>query len=176
MFTLFFFFFIFAAAQLFFIQLGPYLDSYNNITSAFVTLFRALFGDFDLTAIMDNSSSYTNAILLMLYLFGAIFVLLSIFLTILGEHQEGVRGEQQEAKEAGTSAPEYGILSYIVGGINGEVGFCMDLTPNPNPDPNPQAQPQPQPQPQAQPPTPTPSPHPQPSPQPQPRPGRPLHG
>jgi hypothetical protein len=94
MFTLFFFFFIFAAAQLFFIQLGPYLDSYNNITSAFVTLFRALFGDFDLTAIMDNSSSYTNAILLMLYLFGAIFVLLSIFLTILGEHQSHVRDVQ----------------------------------------------------------------------------------
>ena len=94
MFTLFFFFFIFACAQLFFIQLGPYLDSYNNITSAFVTLFRALFGDFDLTAIMDNSSSYTNAILLILYLFAAIFVLLSIFLTILGEHQSHVRDVQ----------------------------------------------------------------------------------
>ena len=126
MFTLFFIFSIYAFAQLFFIQLGPYLDSYNNVTSSsmvkvpalaapqlapgassarawriwaaphsqggsqplgaqprpqlleraapkvghltafwpsrssFVTLFRALFGDFDITAIMDNSSSYTN--------------------------------------------------------------------------------------------------------------------
>ena len=43
---------------------------------------------------MDNSSSYTNAILLILYLFAAIFVLLSIFLTILGEHQQHVRDLQ----------------------------------------------------------------------------------
>ena len=123
MFTFFFLFSIYAFAQMFYIQLGPYLDSYNDMISSFFSLFRALFGDFDIALIMDNSSDYINAILLILYLFAAIFVLLSIFLTILGEHQEGVRGEQQEAKEAGTSAPEYGIFSYIVGGINGEVGY-----------------------------------------------------
>jgi len=120
MFTLFFFFFIFACAQLFFIQLGPYLDSYNNITSAFVTLFRALFGDFDLTAIMDNSSSYTNAILLILYLFAAIFVLLSIFLTILGEHQSHVRDVQHHEKERGSGKEhlsDYGIVAYVGQGV-----------------------------------------------------------
>merc|ERR1740130_2132805 len=92
MFTLFFLFSIYAFAQMFYIQLGPYLDSYNDMMSAFFSLFRALFSDFDIALIMDNSSDYVNAVLLVLYLFAAIFVLLSIFLTILGEHQEGVRG------------------------------------------------------------------------------------
>ena len=91
MFTFFFLFSIYAFAQMFYIQLGPYLDSYNDFISAFFSLFRALFSDFDIALIMDNSSDYVNAVLLVLYLFAAIFVLLSIFLTILGEHQEGVR-------------------------------------------------------------------------------------
>ena len=74
---------------------------------------------------MDNSSSYTNAILLILYLFAAIFVLLSIFLTILGEHQGHVRDEEKEAKEAGTRAPDYGIFSFLAAGMSGEVNGCI---------------------------------------------------
>jgi len=88
MFTIFFSYTIFAFAQMFYIQLGPLLDNYNDLTSSFFSLFRALFGDFDIALIMDNSSNYLNALLLILYLFAAIFVLLSIFLTILGEHQQ----------------------------------------------------------------------------------------
>ena len=53
----------------------------NDTTSSIFSLFRALFGDFDIAAIMDNSSDYVNAVLLIMYLFTAIFVLLSIFLT-----------------------------------------------------------------------------------------------
>ena len=121
MFTFFFLFSIYAFAQMFYIQLGPYLDSYNDMMSAFFSLFRALFSDFDIALIMDNSSDYVNAVLLILYLFAAIFVLLSIFLTILGEHQGHVRDEQREAKKAGTSAPEYGIFSFLAAGMSGEV-------------------------------------------------------
>ena len=121
MFTFFFLFSIYAFAQMFYIQLGPYLDSYNDMMSAFFSLFRALFSDFDIALIMDNSSDYVNAVLLVLYLFAAIFVLLSIFLTILGEHQGHVRDEQREAKKAGTSAPEYGIFSFLAAGMSGEV-------------------------------------------------------
>merc|ERR1719272_1805869 len=90
--------------------------------SSFFSLFRALFGDFDIALIMDNSSDYINAILLILYLFAAIFVLLSIFLTILGEHQGHVR---DEAKEAGTRAPDYGIFSFLAAGMSGEVNGCI---------------------------------------------------
>jgi len=78
MFTLFFCFTIYAFAQMFYIQLGPYLDDYNDITSSFVSLFRSLFGDFDIDAIMDNSSNYINAVLLMLYLFSGNYSLVSI--------------------------------------------------------------------------------------------------
>merc|ERR1719197_569805 len=120
MFTLFFSFSIFAFAQMFMIQLGPYLDSYNDMISSFFSLFRALFGDFDIDAIMDNSSDYINGVLLILYLFAAIFVLLSIFLTILGEHQGYVRDDQQAQRDAGDATPEYGILAYLCSGIRGE--------------------------------------------------------
>ena len=69
MFTAFFCFTIFAFAQMFYIQLGPYLDDYNDMPSSFVSLFGSLFGDFDIDAIMNNSSDYINAVLLMVYLF-----------------------------------------------------------------------------------------------------------
>ena len=69
LFTVFFCFTIFAFAQMFYIQLGPYLDDYNDMPSSFVSVFRSLFGDFDIDAIMNNSSDYINAVLLMVYLF-----------------------------------------------------------------------------------------------------------
>ena len=125
MFTFFFLFSIYAFAQMFYIQLGPYLDSYNDMMSAFFSLFRALFSDFDIALIMDNSSDYVNAVLLVLYLFAAIFVLLSIFLTILGEHQGAVRDEEKEAKESGSRAPDYGIFSFLAIGMSGEVKGCI---------------------------------------------------
>jgi len=127
MFTIFFLFSIFAFAQMFYIQLGPVLDSYNDMISSFFSLFRALFGDFDIATIMDNSSDYINAVLLILYLFAAIFVLLSIFLTILGEHQGYVRDEEAAAKSAGTNTPDFGLLAFLIAGVKGEVNSCLDL-------------------------------------------------
>ena len=110
-FTVFFFFTIFAFGQLFFIQLGPIDESYLAQFDASFSLFRALFGDFDIQLIMDSSPSYINGMLFVAYLFSAIFILLSIFLTILGEHQAFVRDEQDEAKAAGLGVDEYGVLS-----------------------------------------------------------------
>ena len=98
------------------------------MTSAFFSLFRALFGDFDIDAIMDNSSNYINVVLLMVYLFSAIFVLLSIFLTILGEHQQSVRDEQEAAKANGTSKPDYGVFSFLFGAVQLEVKRCLAQT------------------------------------------------
>ena len=84
-----------------------------------LSLARALFGDFDIDDIMNNSrlvltltltltltrtrartltltltltltSGYLNAVLFLIYLFVAVFILLSMFLAILGESQAAV--------------------------------------------------------------------------------------
>jgi len=61
---------------------------------------------------MNNSSGYTNAVLFLVYLFVAVFILLSMFLAILGEAQAQVRTEQEDARETGTAPPEYGVFSH----------------------------------------------------------------
>ena len=45
------------------IQLGPVMEAYRDQIPAFISLFRALFGDFDIDEIMDNSSGYLNTLL-----------------------------------------------------------------------------------------------------------------
>ena len=64
---------------------------------------------------MNNSSGYTNAVLFLVYLFVAVFILLSMFLAILGEAQAAVRGEQDAEEEAGTAPPAYGVFSILAG-------------------------------------------------------------
>ena len=86
---LFFFSVIFAwsiisFANLFYLQLGPYILDYSSITLTVFTLARALFGDYDTQLIQNRSHSMLNLAVFILYLFFAIFILLSIFLTILG--------------------------------------------------------------------------------------------
>ena len=80
-----------------------------------LSLARALFGDFDIDDIMNNSSGYLNAVLFLVYLFVAVFILLSMFLAILGEAQAAVRGEQDAEEEAGTAPPAYGVFSILAG-------------------------------------------------------------
>ena len=106
MFTLFFLYTIFSFGQMFFIQLGTIDASYLGQFLSFVSLFRALFGDFDIQLIMDSSPSYLNGLLFVAYLFSAVFILLSIFLTILGENQEAVRIEQAESNQE-----DYGVFA-----------------------------------------------------------------
>ena len=106
MFTLFFLYTIFAFGQMFFIQLGTIDASYLGQFAAFFSLFRALFGDFDIQLIMDSSDSYLNGMLFVAYLFSAVFILLSIFLTILGENQEAVRIDQAES-----NLEDYGVFA-----------------------------------------------------------------
>ena len=38
------------------IQLGPVMEAYYDPIASFISLFRALFGDFDIDEIMNNSS------------------------------------------------------------------------------------------------------------------------
>ena len=66
-------------------QLGAVMVEYNDQITAFVSLSRALFGDFDVDDILNNSRGYLNCMLFLVYLFVAVFIMLSMFLAILGE-------------------------------------------------------------------------------------------
>ena len=94
-------------AQMFYMQLGPYMRGYSSFFLAVLTLMRSLFGDFDIDAILMASNSYVNVVVFMMYLFFAVFILLSIFLTILGEHQEAIESQKRAIKETKGKLPHY---------------------------------------------------------------------
>ena len=104
-----------AFGMMFYVQLGPVMGNYNTQIGSLLSLARALFGDFDIDDILNNSRDYLNAIFFLVYLFVAVFILLSMFLTILGEHQQAVRELQSDRREsAGRLGArvrhEYGVL------------------------------------------------------------------
>jgi len=100
-----------AFGMMFYVQLGPVMDRFNTKHGSLISLSRALFGDFDIDDILNNSKDYLNALFFLVYLFVAVFILLSMFLTILGEHQAAVRDDQTLKKESGEAPPEYGVLA-----------------------------------------------------------------
>jgi hypothetical protein len=106
---------LFSFSVMFYVQLGPVMEGYNDQISSFISLARALFGDFDIDDIINNSSGYLNAILFITYLFVAVFIMLSMFFAILGEAQAGVRADQddEKTKDDGTVEPEYGVFFYM---------------------------------------------------------------
>merc|ERR1719502_440450 len=101
---------MFAFCMLFYIQLGSFMDDFYSQTSSMIALAKALFGDFPFEEIVDNSRGYTNAILFLTYLFVAVFILLSMFLAILGEAQAAVRDDENFLKEQGLFPNQYGVL------------------------------------------------------------------
>ena len=104
-----------AFSMMMYVQLGPVMESYWDQFPAFISLFRALLGDFDINDIMDNSSGYVNTIIFLGYLFVAIFIMLSMFLAILAEGQVAFRDEQLEGKPDPIWNPEnkeFGVLSW----------------------------------------------------------------
>ena len=117
---LFFIFFVWSIvsfAQMFYLQLGSVMEGYSSIVLSAVTLFRALFGDFDIDAVLNTSNDWVTVGFFISYLFSAVFILLSIFLTILGEHQNYVREDQDKEKQnrkPGQSG-EWGVLETIYG-------------------------------------------------------------
>ena len=94
-----------------YVQLGAVMVEYNDQVTAFVSLSRALFGDFDVDVILNNSRGYLNCMLFLIYLFVAVFIMLSMFLAILGEAQSLVKMDRDQRKMEGTAEPEYGIFS-----------------------------------------------------------------
>lgn len=106
-----FFLSLFAFSTMFYIQLGPFINDYATQVGAVVATSRALFGDFDIDEVMDNSASYANTVLFLTYLFVAVFIMLSMFFAILGESQANFRDDQREARMNGTLEPEYGVIT-----------------------------------------------------------------
>jgi len=104
-----------AFSQLFYVQLGPVMAQFNTQQGALISLVRSLFGDFDIDAILSNSRDYLNALLFLTYLFVAVFIMLSMFLAILGEAQVNVRErkrkEAEKAEREMRPMREYGVFS-----------------------------------------------------------------
>ena len=90
-----------AFSMMLYVQLGPVMEDYYDNLPAAISLVRALFGDFDIDEIMDNSSGYLNAMLFLGYLFVAIFICLSLFLAILAE----ARRRCESTRRARSSTP-----------------------------------------------------------------------
>lgn len=84
--------------------------------------------------IQANSASIVNLCIFIVYLFIAVFILLSMFFAILGESQANVRddlrAQQNESREGGQAAvPEYGIFtraSVLAGRLASRLPFAGD--------------------------------------------------
>ena len=93
------------------LQVGSVISPYIDQFASFITLARALFFDFDMREILENSSGYWNALLFLLYLFVAVFVMLSLFLAILAEGHSKVRDEEEKRKQE-DGYNEYGLPAW----------------------------------------------------------------
>ena len=94
------------------LQVGSVISPYIDQFASFITLARALFFDFDMREILENSSGYWNALLFLLYLFVAVFVMLSLFLAILAEGHSKVRDEEEKRKQE-DGYNEYGVVASV---------------------------------------------------------------
>ena len=95
-----------AFSMMLFVQLGPVMEGYRDQIPALISLIRALFGDFDIDEIMNNSSGYLNTLLFLGYLFLAVFIMLSMFLAILADAFVEVAGKAKEYNVEG-----FGVLT-----------------------------------------------------------------
>lgn len=93
------------------LQLGHVMEDYWNQFTSFISLFRALFGEFDVDEIVRNTSGWLNVLFFLTYLFVAVFIMLSMFLAILAEAQSAVRDdEQRQERLSGGAFKQYGIF------------------------------------------------------------------
>ena len=109
---------MFAFSTMFYINLGSVMWEYSDAITSFISLSRALFGDFDITDIMENSADHNNTILFISYLFVAMFILLSMFFAILGEAQANLRDDERLQAQLDKAnfvepEPEYGVLANL---------------------------------------------------------------
>ena len=94
-----------------YVQVGPFIEEYGTQVASVISLIRALFGDFDMDEIMNNSSGYINAVFLLGYLFVAVFIMLTLFISILAEGHNLVREVVAKRKADDGAFDEYGQLA-----------------------------------------------------------------
>ena len=99
------------------------MNDFSGQVSSTIALVRALFGDFSFEEISDNSRGYLNQILFLTYLFTAVFILLSMFLSILGESQAVARTNENEEKERGEHV-DYGTFQVCAWRVRGVCVAC----------------------------------------------------
>ena len=75
-----------------------------------LALGRALFSDFDVDEVMHNSSGWFNVMLYLLYLFIAVFVMLSLFLSLLAEGFIKIKTERDKERADDPHYSEFGLL------------------------------------------------------------------
>jgi hypothetical protein len=75
-----------AFAELFYLVCGYNLAGYSTLNRALMSMIRGLFGDFDFDELekSSNGNGSPEPILLLLYVFVAVFIVLNMFLTLLG--------------------------------------------------------------------------------------------
>jgi hypothetical protein len=113
---------MFAFSNLFYLQLGSAVDNYYSMTYTVISLTRSLFGDFDIVEINENSKDYLNGVLYLFYLFISVFILLALFLSILGESQSAARDDELAAENRGEDMREingYGVLASVYETVEG---------------------------------------------------------
>ena len=101
---------IISFSSMLFLTVGPVMADYYSQISSILSLVRALFGDFDVDEILNNTSGYMNALLFVAYLFVAVFIVLSLFLAILAEGQAAVRDDEAK-KKLDPEFNEYGVVA-----------------------------------------------------------------
>ena len=95
------------------------MAGYHSTHGAYLTLVRGLFGDFDMEDLASKTGGDYAVVVMLIYLFIAVFILLSMFLTILGEGQAKFR-EAQEA--SGAKLESFGVES-IMEGLRGMTSY-----------------------------------------------------
>jgi hypothetical protein len=86
-------------ASLFFLNLHAQMWSYKTYYYSFITMLRGLSGDFDMDTLDGLSSDGWEAMLFLFTLFVLVFILLTMFLTILGNAASTVLGASEEEEE-----------------------------------------------------------------------------
>ena len=75
-------------------QLGPVVDDFSGNVEAALGLARGIFSDIDIDEVLHNSSGYFNVVLYLTYLFIAVFIMLSLFLSLLAEGFMKIKGQR----------------------------------------------------------------------------------
>ncbi|KOO31405.1 polycystic kidney disease protein-2 [Chrysochromulina tobinii] len=102
---------IFSFSSLLWVILGPVVNDFYDQVPAMISVMSAFFIDFDFVEAMQRSSGYFSVILMLCYLFVAVFILLTLFLSILAEAQVKVRLDMLEQEANDPAFSSFGTLA-----------------------------------------------------------------